>query len=200
MFSQYPELRELSTALTADAKWTGVSDDTFRVSTLRNGYTVSNKTLDALHPLLSSCVKELSHRNENLHSYRHVSGEDVKTTITYLTRGTIDISGGDGQTHRLVELYSFLVEPGLSVVIITGSKAYVTHSTKDDLQIPVVTTSGWATYEVPRIELDERYPGWEQRFTVGTELGIDGADLVYYALQKPTPGLDPVTIAEVTFK
>lgn len=200
MHSDYSEFQDIEQILVSDAKWSERPDGAFRVSTLRHAYVVATESLHGIHPLLVHCIRELSLRNKELYNHAHVSGENIKSAITYLTRGTIDISQEHGQTFRLVDIYTFHVEPGLSEVIITGAPAHVTHTIKEGLSIPVVVTTGWATYEVPRTELEQRYPGWAQRLEIGMELGIDSADLIYYALQKPLADVAPVAINDVTFK
>lgn len=163
-------------------EWRIGAPDHFVASTV-NGDTivVPDVELAALHPVLPQSLRARIGHTTNLDPMRDfASNVLLKTTLRYLLTGGVQFRDTTNTllTFAYIEFIDVIPHGAVDV---TGAYIELKYS---DEKVPFIMGSMTHNVRVASAELDAKYPGWHQRWLVGTELGFEHRDLMSQVFTK----------------
>lgn len=163
-------------------------------------YEVPDELLDAHHPLLSKAVRaslQYLKKNSPPTSEARLSGDTLRHTFQYLVDGAVEFHDIHGRRRFLLHINKIAIsrdEP--KHLLLNAVEAYVVKREFEGVLVSFVEDVNSGEYPVYESEMNNRYPGWQQRLDVAHSLDLDDSKLVTYVFASdgahslPLPNLD----------
>lgn len=146
--------------------------------------------LESLHPKFPLYLRALINWNTRMFGRTFACSDEVGPTLDYLNTGGTTLRATDGEIHDFARLDSISIgSASHQIVTVSGIKIQIKKVTLDGKTVPVVITACSRDYYFPYSELEQKYPKWETRFSVGSQLGLTGEDLLNYVVTTPIVSL-----------
>lgn len=186
------KFNDIKSAFTADHYWKVVSETEFAVVTAISTRTVQLGDLKKMHPLLPACIKEHILRYQQLFKQSSMQGFQVEDVLHLLQHGSVDLVDTKGNNIVLLDVAKLAAKPDApDEVEIQGTDIEITYGENFGEVAPIVKITNWDTHNVYKSDLDARYPGWETKWRVGVELGVENNELMHNIFSRaallPTP-------------
>lgn len=196
------------TALFQNAyKWAQGQEETY----IAQGYDQNHKSvehivpcaaIDDFHPKLLEAMDALSYWYERQEKKDHIPREAVIATLDYIQHGGIEMMSTDYRPVTLFGIQSMYTANWNENILDIRGMAVHTQTGRGPYQGVVFALSRYNAYpSVHKSDLEKRFPGWEQRWKIASELGVDMPDLVKHVFCT-NPTSTPVrgaSMGDVTF-
>lgn len=161
-------------------------------------FSVKGSDLDALVPGLSTSLRKFIDFKEKNRGRTYIYANEAKDTYLMMLGGGetfVDRGGSPCFLNKLkkMEVSSNVYDP----VELVGTVYIVERYEIDGVSVPYLTSVTDRTIMIDRQELDKRYPGWSQRYTLGKEIGVDVATLKNHLFSNEY--LPKISVDELTF-
>lgn len=165
------------------------------------GQDVPVAQLSSLHPLLPGTLDAmLTYQREN-YSTPSVSGLRIAQTLALLNNEYVNFTDVDGWGRKLVKLRSIeRYQDSVDMVLLHGSDITTLPATVEQQAIEFALTSH-TTHRVVKIEeLNRQYPGWEERWRIGQDIGLEAQELIPHVFYNTPLVPAPFTMPELNFE
>lgn len=155
--------------------------------------------LARLHPEAPGHLNSQLYWTSRRHGRDHVYGDEMRPILDYLMHGGVEFYSKETDETHIFSHVRQLVCPSDNdkQACLLGTEIAIHTSLNETLFPHPVFTSFERDYWVDKDELESRYPGWEERWRVGTEIGVELDALMRYVFSETaTPGL---SMTEVSF-
>ena len=156
--------------------------------------TMSLHELAPVHPNLPKTIYALiSHMNRTA-GHCGADKHQVSATIAMLRHGLISAMNVRGeQSHYLLVQNIIEQVNNPDEVLLIGMQAKVGSERVDNEIVPFVLSTSWGNTMHTKADLNDAYPGWETRWKVGIELGLNLEELNEHMFKQPTHAGSSVT-------
>lgn len=169
----------------ADGKTKTVSVYQYVDFSYKEEFVFGYEEVRKVHPLFPEALQALCGWHTRTMGHGHPSSTNVVGTLRLL-RGdvvsAVDEHGKDYVFTRVKDIDELPTVPG--VVFISGDRYVHEKKTVGDVSVPIVIACLHEMHGVTKVSLDENYPGWMERWTIGEELGLRGFELTHQAFPK----------------
>lgn len=156
-------------------------------------------TFDSLaeyHPQFPAAMRALLGEKRDPEFRKSAYNEEVVGTLEVLRRGTFSLRDLDGETCEFSRFRALNLEghgvggespTGVAddIYEITGLMVSLEYTVNDGHEVPYVKTSTECSTFVHASELNERFPGWSNRWLAGQGLGLPEDELMEYTFNAP---------------
>lgn len=157
--------------------------------------------LDAYHPKLLQAMQALFHWYERQEKRDHIPNKAVIATVNYLQHGGIEMMSTDYRPVTLFSIQSMHTAAWSEHILEVRGMAVHTQTGRGPYRAVTFATSEYNAYpSVHKTDLEKRYPGWEQRWKIASELGVDMPDLVTHVFSTDPRSEQTATMNTVTFQ
>lgn len=171
-------------------KWCIVNESSL-CATSGNGRTFKDSVIDdaylaTAHPDLPAAIRALILNIERPGKHAGTApGGCVFQTFYMLTYGTVSITDSYRREIVYTELDDLAIPSDpLGPVRMLGTSADIERFSYAGKTISCVVNHGWTDTLVERSELDNRYPGWLERWNIGKTLGLADRDLIKHTFSE----------------
>lgn len=188
-------------------EWTRGDDGNYVVKTgqFDGGYptyktlTIPRSRLCDVHPDLSTAMDALNDITKSTGS-QTIKSQLVTNTLKLLRGEHIEFrSVNDKLTLMLPRDLSDSVMADQSHVCIYGKTLYCKEIHVGSKIIRVATAYAMFEYEVPKSELNQRYPGWQNRWAAAAELGLSDKELATFVFSNTVELTENLDLKDITF-
>lgn len=144
-------------------------------------YEVHISQLLELHPLLPVAIDAvLDHRKKLIAEDPIIRSMLVELNMHVLKNGYTEVNDTTNATPWSFVEIDNMRENVLDrdTLLVSGTAVTVDHVKHGDLNVPVVIDDAWYEITVSKNEMDSRFPGWEERWKLGAEIGVDNLSLM----------------------
>lgn len=182
----------------ADGRFEATPVDCYKMT--QTHVVMTQEQLASYHPLLPEIVRLSVHYAIREGQFAQATGMCVDSTLALLQNNFVAVPGGTGADYYITFACKIEVsDKDPENVSITGYRALTEHVHINGQEVLLVVKTRPAIYPVCRAELAARYPGWEKRMEIGTDMGLKYKELLTYIFkQHQQPALDH-TFTDVTF-
>lgn len=153
--------------------------------------TVSDSALNHYHPALADTLREnIKYMDSKRSGYPVVRTGQAQLLATLLLHGTISLVSGHSQNTHLFSKIHDIIEAGDALFMVRGTKLSLEHVVRGGTDIPIVKHATGYCCEVSKTFMDKAFPGWEQRWRIGTEVGVDMSDLMLQVFKPSVPRVE----------
>lgn len=159
------------------SRWRRISDRRYLLEiTKRSGEFqgfMSKEALNVIHPQFSCSVDELIRRAKG-----SVQGMLVHATHKVLLGKLVTFTDCDGAETMMVSVTD--ISSHSQIVEIEGLTVVFEYFEDNGLKIPVIHKASYQTITVSSTELEQRYPKWETRKSIGEGMLLENEELMSY--------------------
>lgn len=150
------------------------------------------------HPLLALAIEQSIAWNDVHGKPASIDGASVYATNELLNERAYHFIDKDGKDQYFTNILNIAWDT--TDVGIYGKWFKVQINVIDDVHVPFVLVRTNANIKVPLAYLDEHYPGWKERYTLGWDLGMDTKELMAEVFSARCPQVSAVGIDGFTFE
>lgn len=180
-------LPPLSTLLICTGAWASLDDDRFKASFVEGyatDFVVPASYLADAHPDFPIALREaILNKQKQNETTGVISGRMAMQTFRVLTNDVFRFEDGSYQ-HIYTAIRKLAVDG--SLVNVHGTKLAIDTFTHSGKVIQFVVSSAPRTTALLKSRVDAAYPGWQERFKIGTELGVDFEALMKHVFSVQT--------------
>lgn len=164
-------------------------------------HSVPTSELAQLHPLLPNLLRKVLADARRERMPEKILGEHMQPTLDILTGNFVEFIDTSGY-ERIVSCLSnlVLVFRTDNRVLMTGGTHTVASVEVDGQELRFVVATRRVDTVVMKDELEARYPGWEKRWHVATELGVDLKDMLPHLFPSQTRPVKSSDLHGVNFE
>lgn len=157
--------------------------------------------LSVEYPLLPVAIRALIHRLSTHYTRNaQATGEDVVQTAYLLKHGCVSFIDVGHVSRNVTNVRGLqLVNKG-SIVELTCTVVALDYAEHEGFKVPYGMRSDHRDVKVTSVELNARYPGWQQRWECGIELGLDIEHVMLMTFTKATDPLAAQALDTLTFE
>lgn len=144
---------------------------------------IDDEKLASYHPDLPASLRA-NIRWSNIVGSPNVHKTLVKATLMYLGHGGVELAGLSGRTYVYNSIFDVVDNFEENATLIKGSVVEVRFEEVDSRKIPFITATALANVDISNAFLDDKFPGWKERWVVGRELGLTFDATLPYLFQK----------------
>lgn len=163
-------------------------------------YTFSAEELEQHHKQLPGIILGLIEARHKNGRDPHADGINVCESLRLHQSGGITFSDTDGYPVLLsvVRMITRLTSTGH--YCIDGHRVVVSKYVHNGESIELVTWRKRDDFVVTKNELDTKFPGWEERLRIGSDLGVDYAQLMNHVFAKPSTPEEKPSLSGLSFE
>lgn len=162
-------------------------------------YTVTDQDLASCHPLFPAAMRGLVAWCEE-DDGRSAPGDSMLATLECLRFPPVHLRGPLNEHWIFSAIGNIELRPHFpEYAWISGRRVFMTTADETLHYAPFVTKTENDQVRVELHYLSQHYPGWEQRWKIGLELGIQHDDLMGHVFDKNWSPITPVATTDITF-
>lgn len=155
----------------------------------------------SLHPLfpvaLRAVVKHFTSQAPDSHG---AYGNAVADTLQCLTTGLVSFKDWNDEVRDMLSIDKLsYMQSTKRCVSITGMSVEVMYVDHNGLRIPYVLDANTRRFTANTVHLEQAYPGWEERWKIGKDLGVDNAELMKHVFSKKLEQEPSLTMTGISF-
>lgn len=158
----------------------------------REEHRVSDCELEAIHPDFALAVRALITWCKTTYGLQWGTGDEVIATKNYLTTPSYQVRDSFNRLLLLNNIFAITIDERKGGATFMCDSITVEQLHCADREVSVVVESFRGGSFIKKDELDARFPGWLQRYTLGVELGVDYNDVIAYTLNVGTSLSSPM--------
>lgn len=163
-------------------------DDSDRVYT----FTITTEYFNQHHPLLEASVRLSIDQNNG-----EASGYTISRIVDLLINDYPEVP--TGKTTRCVYREVYKIDVNADGANINGKFMFVEAVDIDGVQIPSISHEVDGTFIFTNEQLEQKHPGWQKRYNVATQLGLENDALTNFVFKKASNTLPSTSITGVSF-
>lgn len=194
----------LDTLLSIAERWIRADNGVFGAGIVKNSisevWAVEPYELACFHPLFAQSLEEMLLWKQKNHQRSHATRSEVIATLSVLRNGVFDFKDIQNDTVLFTNLNTLHIPSDKEKHIwVDGDLVLLKKAGLNNTGVPFVTACQTAGLTVSRADLDLRYPGWEERWRIGKELGVDTKVLLKEVFNQTAASLSPESLTGLTF-
>lgn len=171
--------------LTMSGRWRREDENHYRFITSSHGDHFYLLSRQYLHDFDSTLPLVL---DAHFIRFKTVYQHQLDETRALLADGSIDCRDEDGVLHRFLAIDTLEESTHAPTMIRMLGFAITTEPvTLGNVVFELVTSSVMRDIGAPKSDLDNRYPGWQQRWAIGQDLGVEHAELMRHVFPAHSP-------------
>lgn len=166
-------------------------------------YFISEETVNQCHPLLSDAIRGLVSWHEEFGEEPYATRAQVWASLENLKAEPYSFTGPLNERYVFGEIIEISVNPHFSDYLrMYGRRVNIWTASKELQSAQFVTTSVNEAVDIDKAYLNRCFPGWEQRWAIGHELGIEHKALMHhiFASRPVPPAQSNVAVESITFE
>lgn len=162
--------------------------------------TVSAESLAQLHPVLPLVLEKaisLSGHSDGLG--RFISGINIRNTARLLLGDVITL---DARSESLIfaDFSSFeVIDEPFKTARGSGEQFIIKNLALEGEPLPFVIYTAKSHFALEKTKLDAQYPGWDTRYLVSQNLGLEMTELGRYLFPAQTADIQPSPLPNIEF-
>lgn len=164
-------------------------------------YAVTPAELSVLHPLLPETINAMIVHNWNTNRVAHVTGIDFCAALALLEGKSIkfiDVAGQERHVSYLMGISQHSENP--NAWMIGGYDVQTKPHTIAGQNVLLVTGHEFVTRCADAQDLENRYPGWQERWKIGQDLGLSLSELQVDIFKAAPEPITTHTMQQITFE
>lgn len=151
-------------------------------------YPVSDSELAALHPRMPEVVRAMVTWTKTNKKQEEILGEEFFAQLDILQYGLIELETHHGEVEAFSHISS-VIEDENETVELTAATVTLDYVQLVDESTPIVVSTLFWSHTVSKVELDRKYPGWEERWKIGQTIGMANSQLMRMVFAKDAVAL-----------
>lgn len=171
--------------VTSTGSWAIHDDKHFEASFIQDwgaDVIVSDTYLQQAHPMFPEVLRAVIALQDEYRMDVPIAGSLAAASLKLLRGELICFIDVEGQNSYFSRVTSLFIDD--DIVGVVGSNYIVESVEINGGAQEIVSFQQFGTVNVPRTLLDARFPGWEQRYGIGVELGVELEDLMPTVFEK----------------
>lgn len=181
-----PTIPEINDLLYSTDTWSEIKPGLFNVHSLQDNtefkdHVISEKDLSLRHPKLPLILRALINLNLAKRSQESTTGDQVTATLQYHEQGAYSLLTSSGYSCLFERLLTFnFVDDSKTKVEVTGYVYLLENVDLPPETVTVATDTAYFECNVDAVYMNEKFNGWDKRFSIAKNLDLDFDELVAY--------------------